>query len=337
MAKHRYRRAAMRARTGLLVVAALLFGGAAALVTTASTTTAATAPIRAAFYYPWYPETEHWASHYTPSLGHYNSSDPAVLDAHIAAAQYAGLDAFIASWWGQGSLTDQRLPLLLNAARARGFSIAPYDEPEGLSTPPSAGALASDLTYLYARAQASPAWLRVGGKPVLFVYNTGPANCAETTRWANANAGRFYINLKVFAGYTSCANQPDSWHQYGPASGYDQQGSYSASVSPGFFKFNETSPRLARDLTRFKADLARQVSSGAQWQLLTTFNEWGEGTAVESATAWASPSNNGSYLDAMRAAYGATASTPPAPPSTTTSSAAQQSTSSASSPPAAGS
>jgi hypothetical protein len=32
---------------------------------------------------------------------------------------------------------------------------------------------------------------------------------------------------------------------------------------------------------------------------VTTFNEWGEGTAVESATEWASPSGYGAYLDAL--------------------------------------
>ena len=41
------------------------------------------------------------------------------------------------------------------------------------------------------------------------------------------------------------------------------------------------------------------VASGAQWQLVTSFNEWGEGTAVESATEWSSPSGQGAYLDAL--------------------------------------
>ena len=41
------------------------------------------------------------------------------------------------------------------------------------------------------------------------------------------------------------------------------------------------------------------VASGKQWQLVTTFNEWGEGTAVEGATEWESPSGFGAYLDAL--------------------------------------
>jgi hypothetical protein len=54
---------------------------------------------------------------------------------------------------------------------------------------------------------------------------------------------------------------------------------------------------------RFQADLARQVASGARWQLVTTFNEWGEGTAVEPSREWESESGHGTYLDALRAAY----------------------------------
>ena len=206
-------RLAVAVLTALATIGAMLTAVAGATSTAGSTST----PIRAAFYYPWYPETEHWATHYTPSLGHYDSSDPAVLAAHVAAARYAGLDALIASWWGPGTPTDKRLPLLLVAAHNGGVSVAPYFEPEGQSPAPTTSQLNSDLDYLYARANASPAWLRVGGKPVLFVYNANATSCSETSRWMNANAGRFYINLKVFSGYQSCAVQPDSWHQYGPA------------------------------------------------------------------------------------------------------------------------
>ena len=273
--------------------------------------TAVAAPIRAAFYYPWFPETEHWATQYHPSLGKYDSSDPAVLTTHMKQAKYAGLDAFIASYWGMGSKTAGRLPLVLDAARAQSFHIAPYYEPESLDTPPSATALRADFDSL-AALSSDAAWLKVDGKPVLFVYNTGvEGSCAGIKRIATAAAGRFYINAKVFSGFRTCTIQPESWHQYGPAAGYDQQDDFAATVSAGFNKFSESSARLPRDMTRFKSDLARQVSSGARWHLTTTFNEWGEGSSVEPATEWPSASGMGTYLDAMRVAYAAGATTPP--------------------------
>jgi hypothetical protein len=260
-------------------------------------------PVRAAFYYPWFPEAEHWATRYEPSLGKYDSSKPRVLGTHVAQAQYAGLDAFIASYWGQGTPTARRLPLLLDAAVQQGFHIAAYYEPESLPTPPSTSALGEDFDSLY-QLTAHPSWLRVAGKPVMFVYNIGPeATCSAVRRLLAASEGRFYLNLKVFPGYRDCPEQPDSWHQYVPATGFDQQASHSATVSPGFFKFDEFLPRLPRDPARFQADLRRQVASGARWQLITSFNEWGEGTAVEPSRQWQSVSGYGTYLDAMRSAY----------------------------------
>jgi hypothetical protein len=41
------------------------------------------------------------------------------------------------------------------------------------------------------------------------------------------------------------------------------------------------------------------VASREPWQLVTTFNEWGEGTSVESASEWSSASGYGAYLDVL--------------------------------------
>ncbi|OLE96487.1 MAG: hypothetical protein AUG75_19880, partial [Cyanobacteria bacterium 13_1_20CM_4_61_6] len=108
-------------------------------------------------------------------------------------------------------------------------------------------------------------------------------------------------------------SQPDSWHQYGPAVAESNQACYSFSISPGFYKANETSPRLARDPARWAVNVRDMVNSGAPWQLVTTFNEWGEGSSVESAAEWQSSSGAGTYLDALGAAVGSTPAPQPAP------------------------
>jgi hypothetical protein len=54
-------------------------------------------------------------------------------------------------------------------------------------------------------------------------------------------------------------------------------------------------------LTAFQQAAANMVASGEPWQLVTTFNEWGENSATESAAEWASPSGYGQYLDALAA------------------------------------
>ena len=61
----------------------------------------------------------------------------------------------------------------------------------------------------------------------------------------------------------------------------------------------EATPRLARDLTHFNQNIRDMIASKAPFQLVTTFNEWGEGTSVESSTEWQSASGYGAYLDAL--------------------------------------
>lgn len=260
-------------------------------------------PIRAAFYYPWFPEG--WKQQgmdpftmYHPSLGLYDSSSASVIRAHIGAMQYGGISAGISSWWGQGTPTDARLPSLLAAVGNTHFRWTVYYEPEG-ETNPGVQQIRDDLAYLAARYGSNPAYLRVGGRFVVFVYGGGDDSCATADRWAEANTVHAYVVLKVFSGYRTCARQPDGWHQYGPASADSPQPGYSYSISPGFYKGTEPGPRLARDVAAWAGSVRSMVGSGAPWQLITTFNEWGEGTSVESATEWETGSGFGAYLDAL--------------------------------------
>lgn len=249
------------------------------------------APITAAFFYPWYPS--HWTeqgvfpyTNYTPSLGWYDSMDPATYSEQLALAERAHLEAFIVSWWEPGEVTDTSLQHLLGLTLQMDsrLRLSAYYEPEGYGDP-VASQIAADLQYMQAHLFSSPAYLRYGGVPVLFVYGTGAEDCAMSQRWAAAEALAgvdVYVVLKVFPGYTACPVQPDSWHQYSPTSAFDQQMPYSASISPGFWKYGE-SPILARNPSHFEYAAQWLVATQATWQLVTTWNEWAEGTAVEPA------------------------------------------------------
>jgi hypothetical protein len=193
------------------------------------------------------------------------------------------------------------VPLDLAAANGTGFKWALYYEPEGYGRP-RVTQIQSDLAYIKANYASNPNYLTIGGQPVIFVYAGKSDNCSTALRWQKANATEgFYTVLKVFAGYTSCAAQPSSWHQYAPSSAEDHQHGYSFTISPGFDKAGTNKARLTRDLARWDMDVRAMVASGEPLQLVTTFNEWGEGTAVESAQEWSSPSGYGSYLDVLHA------------------------------------
>ena len=259
-------------------------------------------PIRAAFYYPWFPEA--WTqkgiypySNYTPQLGYYSSTDQNILKQHIAMMQYGNIQAGIASWWGQGSQTDSKISGLLTAAAGTNFRWALYYENESQGDP-SVSQIQNDLTYILNYYAQNPSYLRANGKFVVFVYADTADACGMADRWKQADTVGAYIVLKVFPGYTKCTSQPDSWHQYAPAIAADQQGSFSYSISPGFW-LKGTPERLGRDLTRWTQNVRDMFASGANWQLITTFSEWGEGTIVEPATIWESNSGYGQYLDVL--------------------------------------
>ena len=277
--------------------------------TTTTTTTTTTPPpvvgsLRGIFTYPWFPggwnqQGLNPFTHYHPTAGLYSSVDPALAAYHVAMMRYARQNFGIDSWWGQGSREDVAFPTDLAAATGTGFKWTVYYEPEGIGDP-SVAQLQSDLTYIKNMYAGSSNWLHINGQPVIFVFTQGTDGCSMATRWKQANATEgFYVNLKVFGGYTGCADQPDNWHQYGPASATDQQGTHSFSISPGFFKANETTPRLVRDLTRWESNITSMVNSNADFELVTTLNEWGEGTSVEPASEWIQGGVFGSYIAAL--------------------------------------
>jgi glycosyl hydrolase family 99 len=268
---------------------------------------AAHASYRAAFYYPWYPET--WTVNsqhvsggdsiqvgdgFHPIAGFYSSVDPTVIDYQIRMLDRAGIDVAISSWWGPGSTTDERFGRLMTRTQALGSPLrwALYYEPEGYGDP-TVAQLQADLTYIWNSHAWRRMYARVNDKPVLFVYNADDTNCTVVDRWRQANQGLgFFLVLKVFPGYQACSSQPNgprqpgSWHQYSPAVRTDHQPGHSFSISPGFWRADEPYPRLNRDLSTWDDAVRAMVASGEPWQLVTTWNEWGEGTAVEAAREW---------------------------------------------------
>jgi hypothetical protein len=261
-------------------------------------------PLRAAFYYPWYPAT--WTvnnSHvfYQPDLGYYSSDDQAVVDRHIQALEYAKIDVAIVSWWGINQQSEtKRIPMLMNRTTAAGSDLkwAFYYEKEGFGNP-SVATLQADLAYVKQNYTGNPTYAHINGKPVVFVYNADDNTCEVADRWVQAANGEWYVGLKVVGNFQNCAHQPSTWHQYGPDAPEQRHAGNEFVIAPGFWRADAATPLLARDPARFAQNVRNMVKSGEKWQLITTFNEWGEGTAVEGSKDWASASGFGLYLDAL--------------------------------------
>jgi hypothetical protein len=143
-------------------------------------------PIRAAFYYPWFPDAWKQQSfnpftNYAPSLGFYDGGSQTVIKQQIAAMQYGGIQAGIASWWGQGSQTDGKIPALLQAAAGSSFRWSVYYENESQGDP-SVAQLTRDLTYLRDKYGNDPSFLRINDRFVMFVYADGNDACGMADR-----------------------------------------------------------------------------------------------------------------------------------------------------------
>ncbi|MFQ5871601.1 MAG: hypothetical protein ACE5IB_05550, partial [Candidatus Geothermarchaeales archaeon] len=136
-----------------------------------------------AFYYPWYASPagpssfwDHWvgvtqetianSAHY-PLLGAYDSADERVMLAHMAMAKHAGIDGFIASWWGIGDFTDRQVTGLLSVAEEVDLKISVYYESVRDLTKQE---IVDELSYVVNSYADSPSFLKDSGRPVLFIY-----------------------------------------------------------------------------------------------------------------------------------------------------------------------
>ncbi len=306
-------------------------------------------PVRVlAFYYGWYgaPQVSgawrHWdagghdpaslknglpdlASADHPSAGPYDSVDPATLERHLSQASAAGIDALIASWWGEGTFEDAALGKLLDAAEARGggTKVAAYfEEVPG----DDAARGAASLSTLLLRHGTRSAYLRRDGKPVVFVYGRAifpgifctfescPSPRPSHIDWARilgevrettqAVVLGDAISVKLFdLAPQLVADGFDGLHVYNPHVdvdlGADMAEEYqtivrlasarklisAATVIPGYDdrwagrSYSAVTPRDEGRL--FDRLWSQAAAAGPDWILVTSFNEWHEGSEIE--------------------------------------------------------
>ena len=146
-------------------------------------------PVVGAYYYPWYgvnnrPVADDWTSalrqklvpEQAPLAGHYRSDDAAVIAQHIAQSRAAGLVFWAVSWWGPGTATDRTLQdAILKHPDAGALRYAVLYESTGRLGPfdsPHYDQLVSDFLYLQEHFFGDANYLRINGRPVVFIYLT---------------------------------------------------------------------------------------------------------------------------------------------------------------------
>jgi glycoprotein endo-alpha-1,2-mannosidase len=265
-----------------------------------------------AFYYPWYgtpdgpagrwvhwdPSRAHHASTHVPAAGYYDSLDPETVRRHIREAKAAGIDGFIASWWGLSTFEDRAFGILLDVAEEEDFLATIYYEDAQASSQ-----IITDVSTIVSRYTSSPAFLKVEGRPVIFFYVRVTAKFS-LSQWESVFTALHDRGKSIFA--IADGLEPEflgvfqGVHTYNPVSVPLEETAetyrsvslaarvrgdlFAATVLPGYEEAvpRSDSPTAQRaDGETYRAYWAVARASKPHWILITSFNEWHEGSEIE--------------------------------------------------------
>jgi hypothetical protein len=138
-----------------------------------------------AFYYPWYGPGQHPVSdslrlHLVPQqdaeLGEYDSSSSEVISKHIDYSHRANIHFWLCSWWGPGTNEDSvfRQSILPHpyASELRYGILYESTGRLGSFSDPDYSNLISDFRYFAQNYFNNPNYLKIDGRPVVFIYLT---------------------------------------------------------------------------------------------------------------------------------------------------------------------
>ena len=270
-----------------------------------------------AAYYPWFKRdgnpTSTMAEEPLQARSAWDLDD---VRSHVAQARAAGIDGFAVSWAG-GAEDGPQMDLVLQAMEEQGGVVTPY-----LETPRArrllggidAAKVGQWLDQAVALAADQPAFLRAAdGIPIVMVFGMEELSPATWSQLVADNAGRGRpVHLVGDADPATHGSTLAGWHRYG-ASGTGEQltalwrtmaqrirGAHLldasvpnrltlATVSPGFDdtkRRGSTNPVIPRGAggSRYLETWAAAMQSDPDFILVTSWNEWFEGTAVEPGT-----------------------------------------------------
>lgn len=351
----------------------------------AETATKPAQPMLFAAYYVWYHSASHPADpwmHWTrkesqnnalalkerregepplsgaarPLAGFYDSADANVALWHVKLAQSAGIDAFLVDWWDNVKQQDAAIEKgILFAAEKLNFKIALLDERAQFHH--KRDDYQASLARALKKYKDSPAYLKIDGRPVVYLYQvaTKPGLSVEDFAAVKAHvesqAGPVYWIVDKIAhdaralkergeDYMKCI--PADWlaskgvdsfgfystfsnfraHQYDQLAGkyrymtklaHDAGKKMLLPVHPGHdnSRFNDEGyvmPR--RDGQTLRDYLRAATDAGADYIMVTSWNEWPETTVVEPSSSWADPYL---YLKVLAEWKGRSFTAPPLP------------------------
>ena len=265
-----------------------------------------------AFYYAWFDMlTWEKALPDKPSQL-YHSSDVYAIQRHVREARTAGIDALVQAWYGPDMTNNQTEPnfrILLDQAQIQGLRAAVSVDMGGPFLQSEDAVLTALQALRDGRAQ-HPAYLRVDGRPVIFFWRQERFSVAtwqairaqvdprREMLWIAEGVQLDY--LEVFDGLylysvawsaTPAAvlvrwgSAVEQWNAQHNTARY-----WVATVMPGYDDFvtgrSDAFVRPREGGAYYRACWQGAVQSAADWVVITSFNEWLEGTHIEPSTLY---------------------------------------------------
>ncbi len=282
-----------------------------------------------AFYYTWYgrPErhgrwvhwrdvrpADHWigsSTHY-PLKGAYDSHDPDLIAWHIDLARKSGIDGFICTWWSRGGIHDKALAKVLDIAAKKNFAATIYWETVPGQGEAKVRRAISDLLYVLKTYGDHPAFLKLDGRPVVFVYGRVMGQ-VELDEWPEIISrvrqewGKDFILVadgyregfaRLFDGvhtYNICrwvrGKSPEELARLSRKAFADavalarRHGKISCiTVIPGYDDTKIRKPGLKAERQggrTYRVLWEQAIAADPDWVLITSWNEWHEGSEIE--------------------------------------------------------
>jgi hypothetical protein len=304
-----------------------------------------TRPLLMAHYMPWYQAPPlsgqwgwHWtmnhfspsqaedatwtnfASHYTPQIGLYDSSDPEVLDYQVQLMKLSGIDGVIVDWYGMENFWDYgtinaSTEKLFQAIKKAGLKFVICYEDQTLKHMVENGHIKEEdaivhgqevMQYLQDTWFQDEAYLKVNNQPVLFTF--GPQYLKSGEDWQALfdalDPKPLFISLdNPTPGAAQAAYPwPPMWASQGGVLSHDVLLSYLddfydksadwpyrvGGAFPGFediYKEANVGPGYGTldplDGQTFRLTLQEALDNNPDMVQLITWNDYGEGTIIE--------------------------------------------------------
>lgn len=294
-------------------------------------------PLVLALYYPWY-DVSTWESGITAEypLFPYESWERDAIQRHVGWAREASIDALVSAWFGpqDNNPTENNLKTLLDVAEPAGLRAAILFETDSGQFFPTRESMVTALRHALTTHASHPAYLRVGGRPVIFVWRPsavfGPDGARVNQRGGPTVAawralldevdpsrqalwiaeGEDFASLDVFDGIfpysiawagdpaAQLASYGGQVRAYNGATGSAKR--WIATAMPGYddTRIPGRSGRFAVDRAGggyYQTTFQGAIASRPDWVMISSFNEWVEGHQIEPAVSYGTL-----YLDLTR-------------------------------------